>query len=53
VTLAYLEGKTPYYTVAIWFLSALMLLVGWQEGYPTCKKLSGWMLAWLSIWGEM
>jgi len=21
--------------------SALMLLVGWQEGHPACKKLSG------------
>jgi len=29
--------------------SALMLLVGWQEGHPACKKLSGRMLAWLSI----
>jgi len=28
--------------------SALMLLVGRQEGHPTCKKLSGGMLAWLS-----
>jgi len=29
--------------------SALMLLVGWQEGHPACKKLSGEMLAWLSL----
>jgi len=28
--------------------SALMLLVGRQEGHPTCIKLSGGMLAWLS-----
>jgi len=28
--------------------SALKLLVGWQEGHPACKKLSGGMLAWLS-----
>ena len=28
--------------------SALMLLVGRQEGHPACKKLSGGMLAWLS-----
>jgi len=28
--------------------SALMLLVGQQEGHPACKKLSGVMLAWLS-----
>jgi len=24
-----------------------MLLVRQQEGHPACKKLSGWMLAWL------
>jgi len=28
--------------------SALTLLVGRQEGYPACKKLSGGMLTWLS-----
>jgi len=31
--------------------SALMLLVGQQEGHPACKKLSGGVLAWLSVWG--
>ena len=31
-----------------------MLLVGWQEGHPACKKtLSGVVLAWLSVWSEM
>jgi len=29
---------------------ALTLLVGWQEGHPACKKLSGGVLAWLSVW---
>ena len=33
--------------------SALMLLVGWQEGHPDCKKLSGEVLAWLSVWSEV
>jgi len=28
--------------------SALKLLVGWQEGHPACKKLTGVVLAWLS-----
>jgi len=32
---------------------ALMLLVGWQEGHPVCKKLSGGVLTSLSVWGEM
>ena len=31
-----------------------MLLVGWQEGHPACKKtLRGGVLAWLSVWSEM
>ena len=33
--------------------SALMLLVGWQEGHPAVKKLSGEVLAWLSVWNEV
>ena len=32
--------------------SALTLLVGQQEGHPACKKLSGGMLAWLSVWAR-
>jgi len=30
--------------------SALTLSVRWQEGHPACKKLSGGVLAWLSVW---
>jgi len=33
--------------------SALMLLVGQQEGHPACKKLNGGVLAWLSVWGKV
>ena len=33
--------------------SALMLLVGRQEGRPACKKLSGGVLAWLSVWNDL
>jgi len=33
--------------------SALMLLVGRQEGNPACKKMSGGVLAWLSLWSEV
>jgi len=33
--------------------SALMLLVGRQEGHPACKKLSCCVLAWLSVWSEV
>ena len=31
----------------------LTLLVGQQEGHPAWKKLSGGMLAWLFVWGEV
>jgi len=31
----------------------LTLLVGRQEGHPACKKLSGEVLAWLSVWSEV
>ena len=33
--------------------SALMLLVGRQEGRPACKKLSGGVLMWLSVWSKV
>ena len=33
--------------------SALTLLVGRQEGQPACKKLSGGVLAWISVWSEV
>jgi len=30
---------------SVFAFSALTLLVGWQEGHPACKKLSGGVLA--------
>ena len=33
--------------------SALTLLVGRQEGHPACKKQSGGVMAWLSVWSEV
>ena len=39
-----------YQTLAF---SALMLLVGRQKGHPACKKLSGGVLAWLSVWSKV
>ena len=30
-----------------------LLLVGRQEGHPACKKLSGEVLAWLSVWSKV
>ena len=39
--------------IAFSAFSALTLLVGRQEGHPACKKLSGGVLAWLSVWSEV
>jgi len=33
--------------------SALTLSVGRQEGHPACKKLSGGVLTWFSVWSEV
>jgi len=41
------------YAFSAFAFSALTLLVGWQEGNPACKKLSGGVLVWLSIWSEV
>jgi len=41
-----------YYDRACAF-SALTLSVGRQEGHPACKKLSGGVLAWLSVCSEV
>jgi len=48
---AMLISHTVHVTVCA--CSALMLLVGWQEGHPACKKLSGGVLAWLFVWSEV
>jgi len=35
--------------ISLCAFSALTLLIGRQEGHPACKKLSGGVLAWLSV----
>jgi len=37
----------------VFYFSALTLSVGRQEEHPTCKKTSGGVLAWLSLWSEV
>ena len=39
--------------ITIVAFSALTLLVGWQEGHVACLRLSGGVLAWLSLWSEV
>jgi len=38
---------------AVFAFSALTLLVEQQEGQLTCKKLSGGVLEWLSVWSRV
>jgi len=33
--------------------SVVTLLVGRQLGHPACKKVSGEVLAWLSVWSKV
>jgi len=40
----------PCYYFSFVAFSALTLFVWRQEGHPACKKLSGGVLAWLSVW---
>jgi len=46
-----------YYSAVVWpqwtAFSALTLLVGWQKGHPACKKKSGGVLVWLSVWSKV
>jgi len=58
--LCYLPLNFPAKNIKIWqcileslAFSALTLLVVRQEGHPACKKLSGGVLAWLSVWSKM
>jgi len=50
--LSCLDLTFNFYVSAFAF-SALTMLVGRQEGHLACKKLSGGVLAWLRIWGEV
>ena len=45
--------KKIYVVFFVCAFSALTLLAGLQEGHPACKKLSGGVLAWLSVWSEV
>jgi len=42
-----------YYCIIHCAFSSLTLLVGRQEGHPACKKQSGGVLVWLSVWSEV
>ena len=48
-----LYKSTDGVSLAVVAFSALTLLVGRQEGHPACKKLSGGVLAWLSVWSKV
>jgi len=50
VASGFITGTAP---VGLFAFSALSLLVGRQEGHPACKKLSGGVLVWLSVWSKV
>jgi len=39
--------------MVMYFTDVVGVLVGRQEGHTACKKLSGGVLAWLSVWSEV
>jgi len=47
------ETKLLYTLLLCFAFSALTLLVGRQEGHPACKKLSGGVLVWSSVWSKV
>ena len=47
------DSKLSHFFHISFAFSALMLLVGRQEGHPACKKLSCGVLTWLSVWSEV
>ena len=49
VSLSYYSVYLSVHSNLFFAFSALTLLVGWQERHPACKKLSGGVLAWLSV----
>jgi len=56
--LSRIKGQEPVVVVVVVVvvfdrLNALTLLVGWQEGHPACSKLSGGVLARLSVWSQV
>jgi len=52
-TVKFIYLQYTVYLVHIVHFSDLTLLVGRQEGHPACKKLSGGVLAWLSVWSDV
>ena len=53
ITASLLIHHLQYNAFRAFAITDLMLFVGRQEGHPACKKLSGGVLAWLSVWSEV
>jgi len=49
---SFILGIRPRFSLNDSF-SALSQLVGQQKGHPACKKLSGGVLVWLSVYSEV
>jgi len=53
IGLPFVQLNAEYYSYSFDAFSALTLLVWQQEGHPVCKKMSGGVLSWLSVWTEV
>ena len=51
-TSLYIDVSSTCYMV-MYFTDVVGVLVGRQEGHTACKKLSGGVLAWLSVWSDV
>ena len=47
------KGLNEFSQFLLAFLMCFDAVVGRQEGHLACKKLSGGVLAWLSVWSEV
>ena len=52
-TIVAIDRTFIQHAISICAFSVFMLLFGQQEGHPACKKLSGGVLAWLSVWSKV
>jgi len=52
-TMGIFSERKLFIAANCWSGQCFDLLVGWQEGHPACKKLSGEVLAWLSVGSEV
>jgi len=51
--MSHLDVCFVFFSTAVHCLQCFDAVGWWQEGHPACKKLSGGVLAWLSVWSQV